>query len=255
LVPRGPAATDRQSSGEPSGLGLEYLPHLLLRLLRPGQCGAEHLGRRESTCAASMATGPQVLPNPTLVSVTGVGHGQSSINPGSDSAAAAATPMPPPPPMPPPGPPPMPPPPGPPHSARHQRVHQVRPVQRVRPARRGDQAHPVRPGDRVRPVHRMVSPSAGSRQWLRHYPQPRLERVVVTVVRVRVQTPCRVPGIAGTPLRERLRLSLSLCRVPNPTNPKPAAITAFAAEKRAESFISPCYPHKLWTKIKEAEKS
>jgi hypothetical protein len=42
--------------------------------------------------------------------------------------------------------------------------------------------------------------------------------------------------------------------VPNPTNPKPAASTAIAAEKRAESFISPCYSRKLWIKIKEAEK-
>jgi hypothetical protein len=43
--------------------------------------------------------------------------------------------------------------------------------------------------------------------------------------------------------------------VPNPTNPKPAAITAIAAEKRAESFISHCYSRKLWIKIKEAAKS
>jgi hypothetical protein len=42
--------------------------------------------------------------------------------------------------------------------------------------------------------------------------------------------------------------------VPNPTNPKPAAITAIAAEKRAESYISHCYSRKLWIKIKEAAK-
>jgi hypothetical protein len=42
--------------------------------------------------------------------------------------------------------------------------------------------------------------------------------------------------------------------VPNPANPKPAAITAVAAAKRAYSFISPCYQGKLCIKTKEAER-
>jgi hypothetical protein len=41
---------------------------------------------------------------------------------------------------------------------------------------------------------------------------------------------------------------------PNPASPKPATITAVAAAKRAESFISPCYQCKLCIKITEAER-
>jgi hypothetical protein len=42
--------------------------------------------------------------------------------------------------------------------------------------------------------------------------------------------------------------------VPNPTNPKAAAITAVAAAKRAYSFISPCYQGKLCIKTEEAKR-
>ena len=43
LVSRGPTGADRQSSYEPGDLGLECLPHLLVRLLRAGQCRSKHL--------------------------------------------------------------------------------------------------------------------------------------------------------------------------------------------------------------------
>jgi hypothetical protein len=42
LVPRGSPGADRQSSYEPSGLGFECLPHLLVRLFRAGQCRPEY---------------------------------------------------------------------------------------------------------------------------------------------------------------------------------------------------------------------
>ena len=53
LVPRRSPGPDRQSPCEPSGLGQQRLPHLLVRVSRAGQCRSEHLRGRGSTRAAS----------------------------------------------------------------------------------------------------------------------------------------------------------------------------------------------------------
>jgi hypothetical protein len=69
LVPRGSTGADGQSPRVPSGLGREYLPHLLVRLFRPGQRRPQYLGWRTSTSAASTSAARDQLPVPTLVSV------------------------------------------------------------------------------------------------------------------------------------------------------------------------------------------
>ena len=57
LVSRGSAGADRQSSCESSGLGQQRLPHLLVRLSRAGQRGAEHLRGACSAATTSTAAG------------------------------------------------------------------------------------------------------------------------------------------------------------------------------------------------------
>jgi hypothetical protein len=67
LVPRGSPGADRQSSYEPCGLGLECLPHLLVRLFRAGECRPEYFRGRGSTSAASTSAAWHQFPVPTLV--------------------------------------------------------------------------------------------------------------------------------------------------------------------------------------------
>jgi hypothetical protein len=69
VVPGGSAGTDGQHPGVPRRVGREHLPHLLVRLLRPGQRRAQHLGRRTATPAAATAAAGHQFSVPALVFV------------------------------------------------------------------------------------------------------------------------------------------------------------------------------------------
>ncbi len=53
LVPWGSAGADRQPRDKPGPMGLKRLPHLLVRLLRPGECRPEHLRGRDAAAASA----------------------------------------------------------------------------------------------------------------------------------------------------------------------------------------------------------
>jgi hypothetical protein len=67
LVPGGSPGSDRQPTYESRGLGLECLPHLLVRLFRAGQCRSEYFRGRGSTSAASTSAARNQFPVPALV--------------------------------------------------------------------------------------------------------------------------------------------------------------------------------------------